>query len=74
MSGRTHSPGGGARSASPAVTFGLGLFLFSVLVANGRAIVAGDTRPTEHLSASLVQEGAKQLGARLATNPRVFYI
>src|SRR6185436_1144759 len=31
------------------------LVVFVVLVANGRPIGAGDTRPTEHVAASLVQ-------------------
>jgi hypothetical protein len=35
----------------------LGALVFTVLVANGRGIEAGDTRPTERVAASLVQEG-----------------
>lgn len=36
---------------------GLTLIVFLLLLSNGRPIGAGDTRPTERLAASLVQEG-----------------
>ena len=35
----------------------VGLVLFAILIANGRPIGAGDTRPTERVAASLVGEG-----------------
>ena len=40
-----------------AFTAALGAVLFLALIANGRPIGAGDTRPTERVAASLVQEG-----------------
>ena len=42
---------------SPLSAAALGLVLFVALVANGRPIGSGDARPTERVSASLVQEG-----------------
>ena len=42
---------------STAATLTLGTVLFLALVSNGRPIGAGDTRPTERVAASLVQEG-----------------
>jgi len=39
------------------VAVALGFALFALLVANGRPIGAGDTRPTERVAASLVGEG-----------------
>jgi hypothetical protein len=47
-------PPQGPRVATAA---GLALLLFLLLVANGRPIGAGDTRPTERVAASLVQQG-----------------
>ena len=60
MAGRTPEP-----DERPQVTLGpppwaaalLALALFAALVANGRPIGAGDTRPTERVAASLVTEG-----------------
>jgi hypothetical protein len=40
-----------------ATALALALIVALLLLANGRPIPAGDTRPTEHLAASLVQEG-----------------
>jgi len=47
------------RHAGPsrASALGLALGLLVLLLSNGRPIGAGDTRPTEHVAASLVQEG-----------------
>ena len=42
---------------SPLSAAALGLVLFVALIANGRPIGSGDTRPTERVAASLVQEG-----------------
>jgi hypothetical protein len=39
-----------------AVAAAVGLVLFAILIANGRPIGAGDTRPTERVAASLVGE------------------
>ena len=48
-----------ARAAEPAraQSAGLALLLFLLLVANGRPIPSGDTRPTERVAASLVSAG-----------------
>jgi hypothetical protein len=42
---------------SPAAAIALGAVLFLALVSNGRPIDSGDTRPTERVAASLVQQG-----------------
>ena len=44
------------RGPSLLSALGLGAVLFGLLVSNGRPIGAGDTRPTERVAASLVQE------------------
>ncbi|HEY6549222.1 MAG TPA: hypothetical protein VI589_15000, partial [Vicinamibacteria bacterium] len=44
------------RGPSVRSALGLSALLFVALVSNGRPIGAGDTRPTEHVAASLVQE------------------
>src|SRR5688572_26906799 len=60
MGGRTgdDAPDAAAAPVEPgwAHTLLLAALLFVGLVANGRAIGAGETRPTEYLAASLVQE------------------
>jgi hypothetical protein len=48
---------GAPRGPSLRSALGLGALLFMALVSNGRPIGAGDTRPTERVAASLVQEG-----------------
>jgi len=60
MGGRApEDSGGGWRPPAPnlAAAFGVAGVVLLVLVSNGRPIGAGDTRPTERVAASLVQEG-----------------
>jgi hypothetical protein len=52
-----HLPRSLPRGPSLASALGLSAALLVVLLSNGRPIGAGDTRPTERVAASLVQEG-----------------
>ncbi len=60
MGGRApEDPGRGWRPPAPSLgaAFAVAGVVFGVLLSNGRPIGAGDTRPTERVAASLVQEG-----------------
>jgi len=60
MGGRAPEDSGpGWRPPAPSIAAALGVagVVFGVLLSNGRPIGAGDTRPTERVAASLVQEG-----------------